>query len=337
MAKSAGRRKLDWLKSLFERNPLERSHTEGQNPIHAWLDACDIPWRASRSDLIARYGVTQQADRLFDAVEIKVPEKPIKGLIRPLYFQLSEHYSPHVPATEIIGDAYYAPDEDTNIRRVAKELSVSLGPANVESHLNTRRAIWTFDRARVRLLVWPREKQRARSSWEKEDERDPRLKLGCYITIHTGFLPSATEAEHAQFESFAPICSLPSSRGVGTIDSWYVNQSELEFVRESTAFSDIGPTIGTSSDQSALIFRAADLFIFKMTLVQAIYVERTRPAKGPGGSLLQVEVLTDYPGISVKKITVCESTGADDLNEIGEVVAKAIGKPLKLSPYYSDC
>lgn len=336
MAQPAERRKLDWLKNLFGGSALKQLHADGQNPIHAWLDACDIPWRESRGDLIARYGITQQADRAFEAVEIDGPEKPIKGLIRPLYFQLSEHYSPHVPAIEFIGDAYYAPDEGTNIRRVAKELSAYLGPANVEGHLNTLRAIWTFDRARVRLLAWPREKQRPRSSWEK-DERDPRLKLGCYITIHTGFLPSATEAEHAQLETFVPICSLPPSRGVGIIDNWYVNQSELEFVREPTAFSEIGRTIGTSSDRSALIFRAEDLFIFKMTSVQAIYVERTQPAKGPGGSALKIEVLGDYPGISVKKITVCESPGADDLNEIGEVVANVIGKPLKLSPYYSDC
>ena len=266
-----------------------------------------------------------------------MPEKPIKGLIRPLYFQLSEHFSPQVPAIELIGDAYYAPDEGTNIRRVAKELSAFLGPANVDDHLNTLRAIWTFDRARVRLLAWPSEKQRPRSSWEKQDERDPRLKLGCYITIHTGFLPSASEAEQVQFETFVPICSLPPSRGVGTIDSWYVNQNELEFVRKPTAFPEIGRKIGTSSDWSALIFRATDLFIFKMASVQAVYVERTQPAKGPGGSLLQIEILTDYPGISVKRITVCESTGADDLNEIGEVVANATGKPLKLSPYYSDC
>ncbi|MGQ3202970.1 MAG: hypothetical protein ACT6TB_07695 [Sphingopyxis sp.] len=182
-------------------------HADGQNPIHAWLDACAIPWRESRGDLIARYGITQQADRAFEVVEIDGPEKPIKGLIRPLYFQLSEHYSPHVPATEFIGDAYYASDEGTNIRRVAKELSAYLGPANLEGHLNTLRAIWTFDRARVRLLAWPREKQRPRSSWEK-DERDPRLKLGCYITIHTGFLPSATEAEHAQLETFVPTSSV---------------------------------------------------------------------------------------------------------------------------------
>lgn len=328
---------MDWLKNIFAGRPPEQSHADGQNPVHAWLDACDIPWRESRGDLIARYGITQQADRAFDAVEIDVPEKPIKGLIRPLYFQLSEHCSPHVPAIELIGDAYYAPDEGTNIRRVAKELSAVLGPANVEDHLNTLRAIWTFDRARVRLLAWPSEKQRPRSSWEKQDERDPRLKLGCYITIHTGFLPSATEAEQAQFETFMPICSLPPSRGIGIIDSWYVNQSELEFIREPAAFSEIGRSIGTSSDRSALIFRAADLFIFKMASVQAIYVERIQPAKGPGGSVLQIEVLTDYPGISVKKVTVCESTGADDLNKTGEVVANAIGKPLKLSPYYSDC
>lgn len=328
---------MDWLKNRFGGSPIERSHTDGRNPIHAWLDAWGLPWRESRGDLIARYGITQQADRAFDAVEIHRPHKPIKGLIRPLYFQISEHYSPHVPATEFFGNAYYAPDEDTNIRQVAKELSASLGPANVEGHLNTLRAIWTFGRARLRLLAWPREKQGPRSSWEKEDGRDRRLKLGCHITIHTGFLPSSTESEQAQFETFVPICSLPLSRGVGIIDNWYVDQSELEFVREPTASLEIGRTIGTSSDRSALIFRAADLFIFKMASVQAIYVERTQPAKGPGGSLLQIEVLADYPGISVKKITVCESTGADDLNEIGEVVANVIGKPLKLSPYYPDC
>lgn len=157
------------------------------------------------------------------------------------------------------------------------------------------------------------------------------------MTIHTGFLPSTTEAEQARFENFVPICPLPPGRFGGITDHWIANQSELEFIREPSACPEIGRAIGWSSDRSALIFRDTDLFTIRMDSVQAIYVERTQPAKGPGGSLLQVEVRTDYPDKPVKMVTVCEAAGADDLNRIGKLVADAIGKPLRLSPYYADC
>lgn len=315
----------------------ERFSAGGSNPVHAWLDACRIRWRENRGDLIDYYGITRQADRVLDAVELQVSPKPIEGLIRPLYFQASDHFSPHVPPIELFGNAYYARDARINIRRVAEELSVFLGPAAVEDHLNTLRAVWTLGRARVRLLAWPSEKQRPRASWEKEVERDPRVRLGCHITIHTGLLPGTTPAERAQLESFVPIRPLPPARKFGSFDNWHANQGALEFIRDSSPFPQTTGMIGMSSDRSALIFGADDLFILSMASVRGIHVERTRPAKGPGGSLLQVEVLTDYPAMPDKKIIVCEAPGADDLNELGKTIADAIGKPLKLSPYFSDC
>ncbi|MDE1918588.1 MAG: hypothetical protein KGJ57_21265 [Sphingomonadales bacterium] len=328
---------MSWLKNILGGQTPNQRPTDGTNPIHAWLDAYEIPWRESRGKLIARYGITNHPDRSFEAVELNVPKPPIRGLIRPLYFQISEHFSPNAPAVEFIGDSYYVPNESTNIQSVAKELCTFLGPVNIEHHLNTIRAIWEFDNAKVRLLTWPKEKQRQLSAWGKPDTRDPRLKLGCYITIQTGFVPSASEIERSNIETFVPICSLPKKREARSHDNFYVNQGVMEFIREAENFSLPDRSIGMSADQSLMIFRDKDLYLFKMSMVRAIHVVRTKPAKGPGGSVLQVEVLTDYDGIPVKSVTVCEAAGVDDLNEIGELVASSTGKPLHLSPYYSDC
>jgi len=329
----AGRRSLNSLKTPSFAPP----HTSDRNPIHAWLDRYDIPWRRSRGEMIDRYGISTQAGRPLEAVEIDVPVLPIKGLIRPLYFQVLGYFSPHLPATEFIGDAYYAPDAATNIGRTAEELSPHLGPANVQDHLNTLRVVWAFGRASVRLLAWPEDRQPTGLLPETQRQGDPRLKTRCYVTINTGFLPSATAGERAQLQSFLPICALPPSDGGRAVDGLAASQNLLEFIRDAAPFPEMGRTIGLSADRSTLIFHTSHLFMMNMASVQAISVERIRPAKGPGGSLLQVEVLTDYPGVPVKTVTLGEAAGADDLNELGAFIADAIGKPLKLSRYYSDC
>lgn len=241
-------------------------------------------------------------------------------------------FSPNAPAGELIGDAYYRADERANIRQVARELSRFLGPAPVEDHLNTLRAEWRCDRAGVRLLAWPRERQFARS-----DDRDPRLQLGCYITIHTGLRPEPGEAEREQLRSFVPICALPPRRDRGESYDWYINQSEMEFMRDAAGIAGNVGQIGLSADGGALIFHADDLFMLDMAKVQSVRVLRVQPAKGPGGSTLQIDVLTDYDGVARKEVTVCEAPGADDLSEIAAIVASAIERPLNLEPYSADC
>ena len=74
-----------------------------------------------------------------------------------------------------------------------------------------------------------------------------------------------------------------------------------------------------------------------MAAVIQLQVERVLPAKGPGGSSLQVQCRCDYAGQQTKTLTICSANGADDLDELAATVSRAIAKPLVLLPHVYDC
>jgi hypothetical protein len=242
-----------------------------------------------------------------------------------------------VPATEFVAETYFTTDERENLERTADELRPHLGPAEIVDHLNTVRAMWTFDRSRVRLLAWPADKQRALLPRQPEDKGDPRLRLGCYITISTGLIPEMSRQELAWMRSFEPICPISSFAGSDIQDAAGPPQNELEFVRDPDGPRATEGMVGVSADREALLFQLSHLYILPLERVKQIHVVRTRPAKGPGGSELEIECATDCEGLASKMVTVCRGRGADDLNDIGRTLAKATGRPVELSPYYWDC
>jgi hypothetical protein len=270
-------------------------------------------------------------------VEIRLEPPPLKSLVRPLYALAAKYFSPHVPATEFVAETYFTTDERENLRRTADELRACLGPGQIADHWNTMRAVWTFDRSRVRLLAWPADKQRALPPRQPEAEGDPRLRLGCYITINTGFLPGISPQELAWMESFVPIGPISSFTRLRNSDAAGPPENELEFVRDPGRSRAIEGMIGVSDDREALLFQLSHLYILPIERVKQIRVERTLPAKGSGGSELKIECATDYEALASKMVTVCHGPGADDLNDLGGTLAKATGRPVELSPYYSDC
>jgi hypothetical protein len=308
-----------------------------ENPIGAWLDAAGIPWRSTRGELIARYGVAKRSDGPYGVVEIGLKPPPLKSLVRPLYAPQSKYFSPHVPATEFVAETYFTTDERENLRRTADELRVHLGPVQIADHWNTVRVVWTFDRSRVRLLAWPADMQRVPLPRQPDDECDPRLRLGCYITINTGFLPEMSRQELAWIRSFVPIGPISSFTLLRNLDTAGPPENELEFVRDPDRSNAIAGMIGVSADGEALLFQLSHLYILPLERVTQIRVERTLPAKGPGGSELKLECQTDYEGLATKMVTVCRGFGADDLNDLGRTLAKAAKKPVELSRYFSDC
>jgi hypothetical protein len=65
-------------------------------------------------------------------------------------------------------------------------------------------------------------------------------------------------------------------------------------------------------------------------------VRRTKPAKGPGGSLLEAECLTEYDAMPVKSVPISSGEHADDLNGLADALADATGKPMTLCDYDYD-
>jgi hypothetical protein len=64
---------------------------------------------------------------------------------------------------------------------------------------------------------------------------------------------------------------------------------------------------------------------------------RLLPAKGGGGSWLQVDCSCEYDRQMTKSLTICAGVGADDLTDFGTMIAASVGKRLEVLPYEYDC
>lgn len=64
---------------------------------------------------------------------------------------------------------------------------------------------------------------------------------------------------------------------------------------------------------------------------------RVLPAKGGGGSWLQVDCSSDYDRQMTKSLTICAGRGADDLTEFATTIAASVERRLEVLPYEYDC
>jgi len=170
-------------------------------------------------------------------------------------------------------------------------------------------------------------------------EREPRLKTCCHVQIDTGFRQPASVQERGWVESYVSIARLPELP-ISSGDSHFAGtpQHELEFIRRAESnFRNTQGSIGCSADRSVLIFQAPELYIVPIADVRQFRLTRVLPAKGGGGSWLQVDCSCDYDRQMTKSLTICAGRGADDLTDLGTMIAAEVGKRLELLPYEYDC
>ena len=308
------------------------------NTIHALLDAIGLPWWSPRAALEDRFGVTVHPAYQWEVIDITTARPIVDGLLWPLSTQVSPMFSPHLPATEFSGVVWFGDDARQNLERAHAQLTAALGPTRIEQRYNTVRADWRAGAASVSLMVWPPALQSFKGSNPAQD-RDPRLVAGCHIGVETGWRPALSGRERAWLASFVPIADVQaqySPEPAHPADT-AATQSELEFVR--TPDLDLTPLLGKvghSADGEALIFCHRQLYVVPMSEVAGFRVERMLPAKGSGGSWLEVACRTDYGDGETKTLTVSAAPGADDLNDLAARVAAAAGKPLVLGDYHYD-
>lgn len=322
----------------IERKPY-RFATDGDNPVHRLLDAAGLPWRASRDDLTARYGVVQHPAYEWDVIEL--PSRPalVEGLLWPLSAQASPMFSPHLPATEVSGVTWFVDDALENLHRTVEALRPVLGDAEIVQQYNTVRCDWRFGAAAVRLVVWPPDRQMPDLD-NPSHEREPRLATGCHLGIETGLKPAPSPRDVAWLAGFVSVAEVqphPSPEPADPLTT-AAPQSELEFVRDPAGL-DLAPLLGRvghSADGQALIFCHRQLYVVPMNEIAGFHVERILPAKGSGGSWLEVECRTDYGDGETKSLTIAAAPEADDLNDVAARIAAVAGKPLKLGDYYHD-
>lgn len=305
------------------------------NKIWVRLDEIEFPWRTPRFSLIERYGIRPHAAYSWNVIEIVTALPLVEGLLWPLSTQVFPQFSVSVPATNFSGITYFSPDARENLKLTVEQLLPRFGEGTRTGTSNTVGYKWDVGNASIELTVWPEDMQSWRTNNPSHD-REPRLKVGCHLTINTGLQLPATTKERSLIESFSPI--------VRILEEWSqvpsylpLPQNELEYVRQyQDCFSHCRGWVGTSEDKSTLIYKNRWLYIVPLEDITHIEVRRTLRAKGPGGSVLSAICRYDSPVLKSKTLVISTANGADDLNESALCVARAISKPLELLPYDYD-
>lgn len=309
------------------------------NPVHNLLDQAGIPWRKTRLTLEDQFGIEKHPAYDWDVINFSADADLVEGMIYPLSAQAFPQFSTAYPATEFSSVCYFGEDERKNIQKAAQQLTKKLGPAPVGVRYNTLHCEWQFGAAAVSLTTWPADMQRGLSLDNPSQKKDPRLAKGCHLSIQTGFRPAPTPTEQAWLDSFDPISDIqvPGNIHISGLTTTPAHQSELEFVREpGIELEKVFGKLGLSADRAALIFSQAQIYIVPVVDLVGFRAERVQPAKGPGGSHLQVECRTHYAGPVTKELTICSADGPDDLNDLTQKIASATGKPFSLSEYCFD-
>lgn len=310
----------------------------GSNPLHVNFDREGFPWQLTRHELATKFGIRKHPAYDWDVIEIPSDKPLVDNLIWPLSVLAFPQFSPNMPAAEFSSVSYVSDDARENLRAVVSQLQPLLGSGRPTTTSNCVGHQWKFGNGSVELHAWPRELQRE-SINNPAHEREPRLKTGCHVQIDTGFRQPATVQERAWIESFVPIASL-SDRSIPFEDFRFAGtpQHELEFIRRTEPnFRNTHRGIGCSADRSVLIFHTAELYIVPIKDIRQFRLSRVLPAKGGGGSWLQVDCSCDYDRQMTKSLTICAARGADDLTDFGAMIAAGVGKRLEVLPYEYDC
>ncbi len=311
------------------------------NPVLAWLDTAGLPWRATRAELAARFGVRTDNPYQWELVSLDVQPLPLHGMLWPLGFQAFKHFNPGMPPERLSTHIWVADDADTNIGHAAAQLDQVLGPQPIVDRYNTRRAEWRWGNTLLTLIAWPTVMQSGASLSNPAHRRDARLVAACSLSIQTGWRPPLSMRDRAGLEGFVrmgPTRNWPQAGLQDPASRVLSAEALLEFVRDPPEdVAHLRRSFGLSAGKEALIICDDALFVIPLTAVNGFEVRRTLPAKGGGGSELYAVCDTGYAACPSKTVPVAKGGGADDLNEVAARLAAAAGKPFTLGEYDYDC
>lgn len=321
--------------------PPALSPVSSGSPALAWLDAAELPWRATRAELAARFGVHADNPYRWNLVSLDVRPPPLHSMMWPFGFQAFEHYNPAMPPERLSTHVWVGNDAEANIGHAAAQLARVLGPQPVVDRYNTRRVEWRWGSTLVTLIAWPAVMQSGPNLSNPAHDRDPRLATACSVSVQTGWRPPLSVRDRAWLDGFAPMGPTRNWTPAGPLDPAsrvLTAETLLEFMREPPAdVARLHGTFGLSADGEALIVCDDALFVIPLTDVSGFEVRRTLPAKGGGGSNLLAVCDTGYAACPSKSVSVAKGSGADDLNDAAANLAAAAGKPFTLGEYDYDC
>lgn len=302
-------------------------------PVHGMLDQRGVPWRLNRGDLVDRYGI--ETDETFQrpVVRIAEPRPFLPGLVAPLSVQVGPELSPRVPATEYFAVAWFSDDARENVRRSADEVAQHLGRGRIANVQNAIEAQWRFGAASITLRGWPAERNRAPLTENAVHTREPRIARGCHIHVMTGWRPPLSPTERGWLETFASLGPTDPEPGVTpqALRDRPVAESLVEHARPiPDEFAPLIGQLGRSADGEALIACRDQLFVVPADEVAGFRLVRLRPARGSGGSWLEVLLHTHVPDAPTKPMLLASLSSPEGLEPIAETLARAFDRPLDM-------
>ena len=108
-------------------------------------------------------------------------------------------------------------------------------------------------------------------------------------------------------------------------------EAQIAFVREpGPHLKKTFGLVGASSDRQALIFCHTQLYLVRASSIEAFRVERLLPAKGGGGSYLDVICRTGEADCPTKRLRIHSADEPETLNDFGAELAGFFGAPFQL-------
>ena len=306
-------------------------------PIHELLDDLGLPWREPRASVELLYGIREDPLYQRKVVFFEDAERP-NGFIQSWQADVFERYAPEMPVVRFSGIAWFGPDADDNLRRVAEPFAQRLGHAPIGQQYNTLVCGWRSGAASLGLQAWP-------PAWQSRDlkndaqAREPRLVTACRVTLLTGFRLPLSALEEEWLAGFRPLAATGPMLRSASVDIVEIppNDTELEYVRDPGPWlSVVRNRVGCSTRAEALILCTHQLFVVAASDILGFEVIRMLPAKGGGGSSLLVRCRTPCPDVPCKTLHVAQDSDPDGVTSLGRHLADVFNKSCEVGPYFDD-
>ncbi|MFV0476182.1 MAG: hypothetical protein ACK5MQ_18550 [Pikeienuella sp.] len=311
----------------------------GANTIQDLLDREGLPWRLNRRELIERFGETSHP--AYRRAQIPITPAPfgLSGLIYPVSPDVHTMPRPDDAPLSFSGSIWIGRDPMANLRHAHAQIAAKLGPAPIIRASNTVFSRWTAGPAQLSLTIWPKELQ-TYPTRNDAHARDKRLKTACSISIETGYRRKMSEQESAWLRSAAPLAEIRGAKAP-TLTALWASQptsGNREFMREPPAESgDFLGRISLSADGAALIICAWQLHIVPVARIEALQLQKVRPARGGGGAYLSL-VFQPMGSDRESCLTLSDAFAEmDALDDLAARLGEALDRPVRIPEPTLDC
>lgn len=256
---------------------------------------------------------------------------PLDGLLAPFSFQAFDLYSPQMPPGRLSAHVWRGDDARDNLAWAVQQLAPVLGKSGItRPTANTLQVEWRNGYASVVLHAFPPDLQ-GFTLTNPAHQRDPRLVTACSIEVLTGWRLPLSAQEAQWLANSIPLAETGLAQPGGAFH--YFAEPMLEYMRAGALPSG---TINLAGEGEALLVQVEELFVLPQSVITGFSLSRLLPAKGPGGSSLNARCRGGDGGKD-RSVLLARRSGVDDLNQLGEQLARLFGKPLELEPDQYDC